>query len=667
MGVSKQNMRKKILGMGQNSLSKSYYRPFRESVDNLKRYKSLLDQANDAICLLSLPKLDFIDTNQSAKDLFGLTDFVPGAQNLFDKVGNSCHDKIDEWLNTYNEDGSYQAFKISFEYFSPKLGARVVELNLSEVTFAENKYAVCVIHDITDYRKTLAALSQSEENLRITLNSIGDAVIATDRNGIITRMNTIAANLTGWNVEEAVGNTLDDVFKIINSETDQQQENPVNRVLDSGKIVGLANHSLLISRNGEAHHIADSGAPIRDDNDEIVGVVLVFRDVTLEHELEEKLFQAQKMESVGQLAGGIAHDFNNMLTGILASADLLKKRLQETDSSDRLLNVIIDSANRAANLTQKLLAFARKGKLISKPTCIHKSIRNAVSLLERSIDKRIEIVLDLSAEFTQVSGDPNQLINIFLNLGVNSRDAMPEGGQIFIRTTNVFISENHLISHLDLKPGNYLEIQFSDTGGGIPDEIKNKIFDPFFTTKKVGDGTGMGLAAVYGTVKDHGGAIELDSIPDTGTTFNIYLPLETDECKPKKQDMSSTGEFRELAGCILIIDDEEIIRETASEILEELGYQVLCARDGQEGLDIYRENQELINVIILDMIMPKMNGRECFAQLRKINPEIKVLISSGFTSEEAMRNINIDDAAGFLKKPFTVTELYEALCRVIED
>ena len=298
-----------------------------------------------------------------------------------------------------------------------------------------------MIHDITDYRKTLAALSQSEENLRITLNSIGDAVIATDRNGIITRMNTIAANLTGWNVEEAVGNTLDDVFKIINSETDQQQENPVNRVLDSGKIVGLANHSLLISRNGEAHHIADSGAPIRDDNDEIVGVVLVFRDVTLEHELEEKLFQAQKMESVGQLAGGIAHDFNNMLTGILASADLLKKRLQETDSSDRLLNVIIDSANRAANLTQKLLAFARKGKLISKPTCIHKSIRNAVSLLERSIDKRIEIVLDLSAEFTQVSGDPNQLINIFLNLGVNSRDAMPEGGQIFIRTTNVFISE----------------------------------------------------------------------------------------------------------------------------------------------------------------------------------------------------------------------------------
>lgn len=480
-------------------------------------------------------------------------------------------------------------------------------------------------------------------------------------------MNTIASNMTGWDIDEAIGRPLDDVFKIISSETDKQQENPVSKVLASGTIVGLAGHTLLVSRNGDTHHIADSGAPIRDDNNEIVGVVLVFRDITLEHELEEKLFQAQKMESVGQLAGGIAHDFNNMLTGILASADLLKKRMKESDSSEKLLNVIIDSANRAANLTQKLLAFARKGKLISKPTCIHESIRNAVSLLERSIDKRIELVLELTADFTQVSGDPNQLINIFLNLGVNSRDAMPEGGQIFIRTSNIFISENQLISHLDLTPGNYIEIQFSDNGKGIPDEIKNKVFDPFFTTKKIGDGTGMGLAAVYGTVKDHGGAIELDSMPGNGTTFNIYLPLEANESKPPKEDLTSTGEFRELHGCVLIIDDEEIIRETASEILEELGYQVLCARDGKEGLDIYKNNQELINVIILDMIMPKMNGRECFAQLRKINPEVKVLISSGFTSEEAMRNINIDDAAGFLKKPFTVTELYEALCRVIED
>lgn len=666
MGVSKQNMREKILGLGQNSLSKSYYRPFKESVDNLKRYKSLLDQANDAICLLSLPSLDFIDINQSARDLFGLTDFTPGQQNLFNKVGNSCHKEIDEWLNSFNDSDTYHPLKVSFEYYSNQLGARVVELNLSEVMFAENQYAVCVIHDITDYRKTLAALTQSEENLRITLNSIGDAVIATDRNGIITRMNAIASKMTGWDINEAIGKPLDDVFKIINTDTDEQQENPVSKVLTSGKIVGLASHTLLISRTGKTHHIADSGAPIRDDNNEIVGVVLVFRDITLEHELEEKLFQAQKMESVGQLAGGVAHDFNNMLTGILASADLLRKRVEENESSERLLKVIIDSANRAASLTQKLLAFARKGKLISKPTSIHESIRNAVILLERSIDKRIELAMDLSAELTQVLGDPNQLTNIFLNLGVNSRDAMPEGGQIFIRTSNVFISENQLTSHLDLPPGNYIEIQFSDDGQGIPDEIKNKIFDPFFTTKKVGDGTGMGLAAVYGTVKDHGGAIELDSIEGNGTTFNIYLPLEADEFEPVKEDMTSPGEFRELQGCVLIIDDEEIIRETASEILEELGYQVLCARDGQEGLDIYRENQELINVIILDMIMPKVNGRECFAQLRKINPDIKVLISSGFTSEEAMRNINIDDAAGFLKKPFTVTELYEALCRVIE-
>jgi len=517
--------------------------------------------------------------------------------------------------------------------------------------------------DITARKKAEAALKTSEENLRITLNSIGDAVIASDCAGRITRLNPVAANLTGWNVEDAIGQPIEKVFSIINGESRAPLESPIHKVIETGQVQGLMENTVLVARDGREFNIADSGAPIRNDRGEITGMVLVFHDITRQYELEEKLRQAQKMESIGKLAGGVAHDFNNMLTGIMASADLLTRRIDPNNAgAATLVGIIRDSCQKAADLTQKLLAFARKAKLVSRPVEIHAAIGTAISLLERSIDRRIEIVSHFNAPQSTITGDPSQMANMFLNLGVNSRDAMPDGGVIMIETENIRLdSEQCKHFAFNLTPGTYLHIRFCDTGSGIPPEIINRIFEPFFTTKEVGKGSGLGLSAVYGAIQEHNGAIEVESSMGKGTSFDIYLPCSNSVAIVEQK----TEAFPQGHGCILIIDDEELVRYTAKEIMEEIGFSVFMASDGLDGLEKYKAHQNEIDLVILDMIMPKMNGRECFVELRKLNPKVKVVISTGYISDRTTNAAYPDGAAGFIRKPFTISELHKEINRAL--
>jgi|GEM_PF-2104950 len=517
--------------------------------------------------------------------------------------------------------------------------------------------------DITEQKEAEAALRASEENLRTTLNSIGDAVIASDCSGRITRLNPVATTLTGWPIEEALGQPLEAVFRIVDSETRQPVESPIRKVLASGQVHGLSDHTLLLARDGREFHIADSGAPIRNSQGEIIGMVLVFHDTTRQYELEEKLRQSQKMESIGKLAGGVAHDFNNMLTGIMASADLLSRRIGDANpGAITLVGIIRDSCQKAADLTQKLLAFARKAKLVSRPVEIHAAVGTAVSLLERSIDRRIEIVPHFTAEHSTITGDPSQITNLFLNLGVNARDAMPDGGIIMIETDNLYLDRARCAAFaFNLTPGLYLHIRVRDTGCGIPPEILGHIFEPFFTTKEVGKGSGLGLSAVYGAVQEHNGAIEVESEPGNGTIFDIYFPcIDGVPSPPAEEEPLPRG-----SGCILIIDDEELVRYTAQEILEEIGFQVIPAMDGLDGLEKYRQHQTEVTLVILDMIMPRMNGQECFAELRKLNPSVKVIISTGYVSDRTTNAAYPDGAMGFIRKPFTITELHREISRVM--
>jgi len=514
---------------------------------------------------------------------------------------------------------------------------------------------------------TEEALRKSEKNLSITLNSIGDGVIATDDQGCITRMNPVAEGLTGWSLSDAKGKPLPEVFHIINAFSRKVCENPVGKVLATGKIVGLANHTMLISKENKEYHIADSGAPIRNNENEITGVVLVFQDVTEEYKLQDQLHQAQKLDSIGRLAGGVAHDFNNMLAGVMGASELIAKQLSEQkdvenhDDLMSLVELVQKSAGQASDLTRKLLDFSRKGQVITKPMNIHDSIDQAVQILNHTIDKRIEIDLKLNAEFSHLVGDPSQLQNAILNLGINSCDAMEKGGNFSVKTFNITLDETYSLSRsMSINPGDYIEIQVTDTGSGIKPEALDHIFEPFYTTKDVGEGTGLGLASAYGAVKEHNGHIDVHSKVGEGTTFHLFIPIDKTiqteytikEVAPKKR---SEGH------CVLLAEDEELVREMSRRMLKRLNYRVIEAVDGIETMNKFHEHKNDIDAVLLDLIMPKMNGEECFKKIKEISPSTKVILCSGYSRDIAIEELMEIEDFQFIKKPFNYSELEQLL------
>lgn len=519
---------------------------------------------------------------------------------------------------------------------------------ISVVAPEKNKFAT-VTTDITDIKRAEEALRRSEENLRVTLDSIGDAVIATDTDGRIVRMNPVAELLTGWSAGDAAGRPLAEVFRIVNAASRAEVENPVAMVLASGKIVGLANHTVLIAKNGREYQIADSGAPIRSQTGVTIGVVLVFRDVTEEYALQEQLRQSQKLDAIGQLAGGVAHDFNNMLGGIMGGAELLKLRLPDDEKCTEYFDIIMKSAERAADMSGKLLAFARRQASGSTPVDVHRAVEDAVAILKNTIDKRIEIELDLTAEASAVIGNGSHLQSVFLNLGINAAHAMPSGGRLSFRSKVAELSTAYCAaSTFDLTPGKYVEIEVRDTGCGIRPEDLPRIFEPFFTTKETGKGTGLGLAAVYGTVKQHRGAITAYSESGKGACFRLVFPLT----EKAAAALPPAGAAVHGKGLVLVVDDEAVMRATGGALLEEYGYDVLLAENGRAALDIYRERHAEIDLVILDMVMPVMSGHDCFLEMKKIRPDARIVLSSGFTRNEDLSELRAAGLRGFIQKPF---------------
>ncbi|MDA3811485.1 MAG: response regulator [Spirochaetaceae bacterium] len=380
-------------------------------------------------------------------------------------------------------------------------------------------------------------------------------------------------------------------------------------------------------------------------------------------ESEKKLRQSQKMDAIGQLAGGVAHDFNNMLSGIMGAAQLLKLPKRNLDEKGlKFIEMILDASTRAADLNTKLLAFGRKGKITSTSIDIHKIVDDTLVLLNRTIDKKIKISVSKNAENSLVTGDNSALQNSLLNLGINASHAMPDGGEFRIETRNIILNENYCnSSSFEISEGNYIEIEVRDTGCGIPPENIKKLFEPFFTTKKQGKGTGLGLASVYRTIQNHHGAINVYSEMGTGTVFHLYIPC-SDEAVNNVQTEESV-----LAGVgqILIVDDEELIRVTGKYLLEELGYTVLLAENGLEAVEIFKRKNSEIDLVIMDMIMPQMNGSEAFNKLREIDKNCKVIISSGFTKDENLDELKKSGLAGFIQKPFRDYELSKLIAKVL--
>lgn len=519
--------------------------------------------------------------------------------------------------------------------------------------------------DISYQKKSEERLRQSEENLKVTLNSIGDGVIATDRDGNITRINPEAQRLTGWSYAEAYGKKFTEVFNIVNAQSRQKVENPVERVFETGEIVGLANHTVLIAKNGIEYHIADSASPIKNKKGELLGVVLVFRDVSEQYRLEDQLRQSQKMEVIGQLAGGVAHDFNNMLTGIIGASEYILLKSANNNEIHRFAEIIVNTAQKAGDLTRKLLAFSRKAKFYSTPIEIHHIINETVSILEHTIDKRITIEKNLAANGQTIIGDPSLIQNAIMNIALNARDAMPEGGKIVFSTSNIYLDEHFCKNNsFKIEPGNFIEIAISDTGAGIPKEIFHKIFEPFFTTKPLGKGTGLGLAAVYGAVKDHLGAVSVYSEIGQGSIFKLYIPL-SDEVSEEYE--FRTEQIRRGSGTILLIDDDSIIRNMVNLQLTDIGFHVITAEDGLEGLDMYKQNEKAIDCVILDLVMPKLSGKDTLREIRMINPDAKIILSSGFSGDSTVSGLLSDGKTLFLQKPFKLSELSENILKLVSN
>ncbi len=387
------------------------------------------------------------------------------------------------------------------------------------------------------------------------------------------------------------------------------------------------------------------------------------RDVTEHRTLEEHHRHAQKMEAVGLLAGGIAHDFNNLLQGILGYANLLKLRSKERDKTYEAADVIERAGTRAAELTRQLLGFARKGKLRDMPVDVHRTIGETVALLARTIDKRITMVQRLKAEPCMVKGEPGQLQQVVMNLAVNARDAMPEGGELTFETSVVDYTEGCCELPPDATQGKYVLLSMSDTGGGMTPEVRERVFEPFFTTKPQGEGTGMGLAMVYGIVRNHGGSVVVRSDPGKGTTFDIYLPLAG-----KSARITDTQKLKAMlrgSGRVLVVDDEDTVREILTEMLTSLGYEVRCAPDGREAVEYYREHASEIDLVVLDMTMPGMDGRECFEELKKINPDVKAVVATGHALDGAAQETIDAGALRFIHKPFIMAELADTLAKTL--
>lgn len=422
---------------------------------------------------------------------------------------------------------------------------------------------------------------------------------------------------------------------------------------------------------GDRREINFSLRPILDQSGALTMIVAEGNDVTNEHEskrkesaMSELLHQTQKLEALGQLAGGIAHDFNNSLTGIIGAAELIKTSKAFPPELTDFVQMILKAAERAGNLTKKLLTFSRKGNKASTAVNVAPIVNDAAAILRSTINKNIEVIIEQNASQTSVIGDDALLQNCLLNLGINASHAMGDGGKLTISLANLTLDEQYCAaSPFNLKPGEYLEITVRDTGCGMPPEVQCRIFEPFFSTKDQGKGTGLGLAAVYGTIREHNGAITVYSEVGTGSVFHIYLPV----CSSQKLTGITHDPVPIGTGTVLLIDDEELIRITADAILKGLGYTVIQAENGVEGIKAFKENRDKIVLVILDMIMPVMGGREAFIKLREISQTVPIVISSGFAKEEDMLALKAQHIGGFLQKPFRRAQLAEVLARAIKS
>jgi PAS domain S-box-containing protein len=502
-----------------------------------------------------------------------------------------------------------------------------------------------------------ARLNKDRQLLGVAIEQTAEAVVITDTEGAILYVNSAFEQITGYKRAEVIG------------------QNP--RILRSGKHNDAFYQELWSTlktgqvwqgrfvnkkKDGALYTIDTTITPVRDGSGAIVNYVDVHRDVTQQLLLEEQYRQAQKMEAIGRLTGGIAHDFNNLLTAINGYAELTQMRLPPDSPLQSLVDNILQSGQRAANLIRQLLAFSRKQVIELKILDLKDIVAELYKLLKRIISEDIELITTLAPDLWPVKADPAQIEQVIVNLAVNARDAMPDGGKLTIAADNVVLDEDDVAGRLELRPGEYILLSVSDTGVGMSEAVQTHIFEPFFTTKEQGKGTGLGLATVFGIVKQSGGDIRVCSEEGVGTTFKVFLPRVLEIATPLTQQEQRLNLPRG-AETVLLVEDDPGVREMITKTLSHQGYTVLEVPDGQQALDLIQEYDEKIDLLLTDVVMPQMSGTSLADQLRFVRPETRVLFTSGYADKVVVHHDTLEEGIAFLQKPFSAVTL---TCKVRE-
>ncbi len=501
------------------------------------------------------------------------------------------------------------------------------------------------------YRTITKELLSSQKHFEIILESMSEGILELTSEARIVYANPVAISSLGRTEDKLLALDFTELFK-------ESERKRIKKLLVSpDHSPQTISEDSPVSLNGKQFSMKI--LPIKEKGKE--AIIIILNDISLRKKMEAQLRQAQKMEAIGTLAGGIAHDFNNLLMGIQGYTSLMLIQIDPTHQHFEYLKGIENSVQRGADLTRQLLGFARGGKYDVKLTNLNEIIKKSADMFGRTT-KEITIREKYEQNLWAVEVDRGQIEQVLLNLYVNAWQAMPGGGDLYLQTENVTLDESY-VKPFKIEPGKYAKISITDTGVGMDEQTKERIFEPFFTTKEMGRGTGLGLASVYGIIKNHGGFINVYSEKGEGTTFTIYLPASEKEVIKEKvlSDKILKG-----SETILLVDDEEMILNVGQGILKSMGYKVLIARSGKEAIEVYKKNQDKIDMVILDMIMPEVSGGKTYDRIKEINPQVKVLLSSGYSIEGQATEILERGCNGFIQKPFSIIDLSRSIGKVLD-
>jgi PAS domain S-box-containing protein len=625
------------------------------------RFSAIFHASPIAISITRLKDSVRIDVNKAWEKITGLSREEALGHTPIELNAWANPVDRDRLISQLSEQGMVQDFEFQIRHKSGSLSYVLMAAEMTEL--AGERYMVSLAQDITDRKQAEEALKESEDRYRQVIEQINEILFSLDQNGVITFMSPVIRTVAGYEPEDLIGHPfadfihpedLPDVVKEFNKRMKGKREPIEYRIR---------------AKSGEAVWLRSSGKVLFEGG-EFKGIRGILTDVTEQRKakvaagkLEDQLRQSQKMEAIGILAGGVAHDFNNLLTIILGNADLMLGDVREDHPFCTPLEETRKAANRAALLTRQLLAFSRKQVVEPKILDFNEIIHNTQKMLGRLIGENIRLETNLSIDLSPIEADPGQVEQIIMNLAVNARDAMPEGGSLTLHTQNreadeFFFKEKGIIGG----PGSYAVLRVTDIGTGMSPEIMERIFEPFFTTKGLGKGTGLGLSTVYGIVKQNRGYIFVQSAPGAGTTFEILLPKAEGE---RSDEVRQIGPQAKTLGSetILVVEDNEEVRAVAVESLNRYGYHVLEATDGESALKLIRSNKSPIHLLITDVIMPRMGGNQLAGHVRALSPATKVLFMSGYTDESISRYGVLRPGIALLSKPFTP----EALAKKVRE